>query len=116
MDLHRFWFTLRENGIDAILLATADYLGMVGAELEQARWLAIVERITMMLDTYFNQYETVVNPALYLNGHDMMEMLELEGGPIIGQLLALLREAQVTGDVSSVATARDFIKQQYDKL
>lgn len=116
LDLHRFWFTLGDNGIDAILLAVTDYLGMVGAELEQPEWLIIVERVIIMLDTYFNQYETVVDPVLYLNGNDIMEMLELEGSPLIGQLLTLLREAQVTGDVSSVENARDFIKRQYDAL
>lgn len=116
LDLHRFWFTLRENGIDAILLGVADYLGMVGAELEQSEWLVIVERVIIMIDTYFNQYETIVNPTLYLNGNDIMEMLGLEGSPMIGRLLTLLREAQVTGDISSIENARDFIKLQYDSL
>ena len=27
LDMHRFWFTLRDSGIDVILLALADYLG-----------------------------------------------------------------------------------------
>jgi len=114
LDLHRFWFIQKDNGIDAILLALADYLGMVGAELVQSEWLVIVERAIIMLDTYFNQYETVVDPSLFLNGNDIMDMLDLEGSPMIGQLLTLLREAQVTGDVVSVDDARDFIKQHYN--
>jgi poly(A) polymerase len=113
IDLHRFWFSLGESGIDAILLAVADHLGMVGAELEQSEWLVIVERVIIMLDTYFNQYETVVDPPLYLNGNNIMKLLEIEGSPMIGQLLTGLREAQVTGYITSVEDAHDFIKQQY---
>ena len=114
LDMHRFWFTLKDNGMDAILLALADYLGMVGAELVQSEWLVIVERIIIMFDIYFNQYETVVDPSLFLNGTDIMDVLDLEGSPMIGQFLTLLREAQVTGDVNSVEQARDFIKQHYN--
>lgn len=114
LALHRFWFKLGENGIDTILLATADYLGMVGAELEQAIWLEYVERVTILLDTYFNHYDTVVNPPLYLNGNEIMELLDVSGGPVVGHLLTMLREAQVTGDVTSSAEARDFIKNEFD--
>ena len=89
---------------------------MVGAELVQSEWLVIVERIIILIDTYYNHYEILVDPKLYLNGTDIMEMLELDGSPIIGQLLTQLREAQVTGDVTSVEDARDFIKLQYDLL
>jgi len=53
---------------------------------------------------------------LYLNGNDMMDMLELDGSPIIGKLITALREAQVTGEVLSEEDARDFIRQQYDLL
>ena len=116
LDIHRFWFTLRDSGIDAVLLAVSDHLGMVGAELVQSEWLVIVERVIILLDTYFNEYEAVVDPKLYLNGTDIIDMLEIEGSPMIGQLLTQLREALVTGDVDSVEDARDFIKTQYHLL
>lgn len=116
LDLHRFWYSLGENGIDAVLLAVADYLGTVGAELEQSEWLGIVERTTIILDAYFSKYETIVNPVLYLNGHDLMDLLELKGGPIIGQILTALREAQVIGDVTSVESAHQFVQQQHSLL
>lgn len=112
LELHRFWYSLRDDGIDAILLAVADYLGTVGAELEQLEWLSFVERVTILLDTYFNKYDTVVNPILYLDGNDIMGMLDEKGSPKIGKLLTVLREAQATGEVKSVEAAREFVQQQ----
>jgi len=116
LELHRFWYPLGASGIDAILLAVADYLGIYGAELGQSEWLALVERVIILLDTYFNKYDEIVSPELLLNGNDMMSLLDVEGGPIIGELLTKLREAQVTGNVNSLEEARDFIQREYNQL
>jgi hypothetical protein len=116
LELHRFWYPLQEKGIDAILLAIADYLGTYGAELEQADWLVIVERVTILLDTYFNRFDDVVSPALLLDGHDVMEMLEIRGGPQVGKLLTALREAQVVGDITTVEDARAFVLACYQDM
>ena len=113
LERHRFWRALGENGIDAILLAAADFLGIYGAELEQEMWLERVEAATVMLDAYCNHYETLVNPKLLLNGKDIMELLDLKTSPAIGRLMTALREAQVVGDVHSVAEARAFIRSQF---
>ena len=116
LDRHRFWYKLGESGVDAILLATADFLGIYGAELEQKLWLERIEAAAVMLDTYHNQYETLVNPKLLLNGNDIMELLDIDAGPVVGRLLKALREAQVTGDVGSVGEARDFVQRQFKAL
>lgn len=116
LALHRFWYPLQERGIDAILLAVADYLGTYGAELEQSEWLKIVERVTILLDTYFIKFDQIVSPTMLLNGNDLMTLLDIQGGPIIGDLLTNLREAQVTGEITTVEDARDFVRDQYQQL
>ncbi len=116
LERHRFWYRLGESGIDAILLAAADFLGIYGAELEQKAWLEWVEAAVILLDVHFNHYETLVNPKLLLNGDDMMKLLDIETGPAIGRLLTALREAQVTGDVETVSQARDFVMGQFKAL
>jgi len=116
LDLHRFWYSLGEGGIDATLLAVADYLGTYGAELEQLSWLQLVERVTILLDTYFNHYKDIVDPDMLLNGNDVMDILGLQGSPVVGEILTQLREAQVTGDVGSIEDARDFIQHTYDAI
>lgn len=116
LDLHRFWYDLGENGIDACLFVLADYLGMVATELEQGEWLILVERVTILLDTYFNHHDTIVNPPLFLNGNDLMTLLNINGGRVIGTLLTRLREAQVTHQVETVDAAEAFIQSQYQEL
>ena len=110
---HRFWFRLGETGIDAILLAAADYLATQGVALLQADWLAFVDIATDLLDTWFNHYEEIVDPPLLLNGDDIMTLLKIERGPVIGQLITALREAQAIGDVRSVSDAREFVQSRH---
>lgn len=101
LDVHRFWYPIKESGIDAILLGLADYLATYGNELNQDAWLIQVERALMLLFAYYVQPDTVISPVPLLNGNELMEEFSLEGGPIIGELLTHLREAQVVGDVST---------------
>lgn len=114
LALHRFWFTLGDMGIDAILLGLADYLATVGNELKQDDWLIIVERAVILFDTYYNKFDTVVSPPLYVNGNDLIQELSLDGGRIIGDLLTHIREAQVFGQVTNrddaLATARQYLQ------
>ena len=110
---HRFWFRLGETGIDAILLAAADYLATQGVALLQADWLAFVDIATDLLDTWFNHYDEIVDPLLLLDGDDIMKLLKIDRGPVIGRLITALREAQVIGVVKSVSDAREFVQSRH---
>ena len=109
LDVHRFWYQLGKSGIDAILLGAAIVLGGARSELKQADWLQFVERATILLDAYFNRHDSVVNPALLLDGNDVQELLGIGRGRRIGRILTRLREAQVAADVTSLAEAREFV-------
>ena len=87
----------------------AGELAKHGAKLDQSYWLQVVENVTIALDTYYNHHERVVNPALFLKGSDVMHLLAIDEGPMVGKLLVALREAQVLGDVTSIEAARGFI-------
>ena len=116
LERHRFWYALGESGIDAVLLAAASYLGTIGAELDHQDWLAMVERIIVLLDAWFNRRETLVYPEMLLNGSDIMDLLDIRSGPTIGELLTALREAQATGQVHSVTDARHLVRETFHKL
>ena len=113
LAMHRFWYTLDDIGIDAILMGMADYLATVGNELKQDDWLIMVERAVVLFDVYFNQYDTVVSPATITDGNDIMQALDIKGGRIIGDLLTHIREAQVLGDVTNrdeaIESARQYL-------
>ncbi len=116
LELHRFWFSLKEGGIDVILMSLARYLAATGSALKQQDWLGRVEAATNLLDVYFNQYDAIVDPPLLLDGNDVLTFLQLKPGPLIGKLLRGLREAQVTGEVRSAGEALDFIGRQFKCL
>lgn len=116
LELHRYWYQLEEGGVDALLLGLSHYLAMVNVELDQDVWLLVVERARTALEAYFKRHETVVSPPLVLDGSDLMEALDIRGGPIIGELLTLIREGQVTGAITSaedaLAAARAYLAEQ----
>jgi poly(A) polymerase len=113
LEMHRFWRNLGVAGVDVCLLALADYLGMVGIKIDQKPWVDLVERIRNILDAYYNRYDQVVAPPLLLDGKQLMENLSLKPGKRIGELLTLIREGQVTGDISTIdeglAAARAYL-------
>ena len=109
LERHRYWRDLGAGGLDAILLGAAAALAGQGAALDQGEWLALVEQITQLLEAWFNQRETVVNPKHLLDGNAVKRILGIKGGPQIGAALTALREAQVIGKVADVDAARAYV-------
>jgi len=114
LELHRYWYPLGIGGVDALLLGLAHYLAMVNVEFDQDVWLVMVERARLALDAYYQRYDEIVSPALLVDGSALMDALSLHGGPIIGELLTFIREAQVQGDITSeedaLVAARDYLQ------
>lgn len=112
LDQHRYWYKLMESGIDIILLDLAEYLATQGKYIDQQTWLALVENATNLLHVYFERYDEIVDPPLLLNGNDIQRQLRISPGPLIGDLMSALREAQATGEVRTTSEAKDFVASQ----
>lgn len=114
LELHRYWYSLEQGGIDALLLGLAHYLARVNVELDQDTWLVVVERARHALEAYFRRYDEVVSPELFVDGRVLMQELNIQGGPIVGELLTLIREGQVAGQVTNadaaLQLAREYLK------
>lgn len=110
---HRYWHTLGEAGIDAVLLALAEYLAGEGVSLGQAAWVLIIERARLLLEAFYERHSTVVAPEPLVDGHLLQKALKIKGGPLIGELLDMLREQQVLGQIftrdDAIATARAYV-------
>jgi len=117
LESHRFWYPLGDGGIGALFLGLSHYLASVNVELDQDVWLAVVERVRLAFETYFQRYEEVISPKLFVDGSALMEELDLPGSPLIGELLTIIREAQATGQITSAedafAAAKKYLEQQY---
>lgn len=108
--MYRFWRDTGPAGVDVCLLALADYLATYGVMLDQNAWLAYVEMIQRLLNRYFLEYESAVAPPPLLTGHHLIREFRLEPGPRIGEILELLREAQIAGEVSSYEEALNWVQ------
>jgi tRNA nucleotidyltransferase/poly(A) polymerase len=101
LDMHYYWRQLGATGIDLCLLALAQQLQTYDSVIHQEDWLRRVEHVRLLLDAYFEHFTEVVEPPQLVDGNELMELLSLKPGPIIGRLLDRLREAQVTGEVTT---------------
>lgn len=104
-SIHRFWRQVGEAGVDIGLMALASHLAAAGTALNQDVWLALVERVQILLRAYFEQADQFIHPVPLVDGNFLMRQLHLKGGPIIGELLAYLLEEQAVGALDSANSA-----------
>lgn len=98
--IYRFFKDTNGAGPDVLLHMLCDYMAMRGPWLDTERWNSHVAWIDGMLTQFYDVPETV-RPERLINGRDLMEALGLTPGPIIGDLLEAIREAQASGEVDT---------------
>lgn len=106
--VYRFWRDTGPAGVDIVLLALADLIGIYGHTLPQDVLQKHLDIARTMLEAYWETPQQVT-PDLLLNGSEMMDVFQLEPGPKIGELLEVLREAQAVGDVETREQAIRFL-------
>ncbi len=99
--IFRFYRDVGDAAVDTLYLAMADVLAARGPDLSPERWANYARMIAAVLESGAEQPgNRNGNPPL-INGHDLMDALNLPPGPRIGSLLARLREAEAVGEISS---------------
>jgi tRNA nucleotidyltransferase/poly(A) polymerase len=118
--LYRYWNRTEGAGIDVCILTLADYLGVYGPTRVLQDWILHLQMVGALLDGYFNQRNTVVSPPPLVSGHDLMDMLSLPPGPLIGRLLSRIGEAQASGEIENreqaIALARNLLDAPPDEV
>jgi poly(A) polymerase len=108
--IYRFWRDTGPAGVDVCLLALADYLATHGAQLDTQAWISYVEMVQTLLERYYLYRDTAVSPPALVNGQQLLDHFHLEPGPLIGELLEQIREAQVAGELSTPEEALEWIQ------
>ena len=98
--IYRYFRDLGDEAIDTLYLNLADYLAARGPMLDIEEWRAHLVLVRHVLYTGTREQGPERMPRL-VTGHDLMEALRLEPGPVVGELLEGVREAQVAGRVVS---------------
>ncbi|MCL4529631.1 MAG: HD domain-containing protein [Chloroflexi bacterium] len=99
--IYHFFRDSGEGGVDLVLLGLADLRGTRGHTLTQETWAAALDIARLLLENFWERPEETVAPPRLVNGLDVINEYKLEQGPVVGQVLEAIREAQATGKVST---------------
>jgi poly(A) polymerase/tRNA nucleotidyltransferase (CCA-adding enzyme) len=99
---HRFLRRYGVAGLDGAVLAAVAQAAV--AQAASSRDASVVAgKVTTLLDAWYAHHAQIVAPPLLLDGTDMITLLHVAPGPLIGRLLDALCEDQVMG----LASTRD---------
>ncbi len=101
--------------IDVILLAMADRLSARGEKVSQKMIDDNINNLKTLLNNYFTIRKDIKPLEKLLDGRDIMELLNIEQGPLLGVIINELKEAQISGDVNTKLEAKNFILNKYKK-
>ena len=113
--IFRFFRDVGEDGPACLLMWWADRLATRGPashldQIDQQR-----ARLEELLGAYFFKPEEAIRPPRLLDGRQLMEALGLAPGPVVGDLLQAIEEAQAEGrlhdQIEALAFAREMLKQ-----
>ncbi len=98
--IRRYFVDLGHTGIYVALFSLADHLATQGPQPLTASWERHVSVVRLLLTSYIRERESILPPQL-VGAEELMRRLKLEPGPIVGQLLEQLAEAQADGLIHS---------------
>ncbi len=112
---YRIFRDLGKEGIDLVLLSIANTAGM-GPVDPFDRFRAQSDDLGKILESgwellrYYYEDFSLRPYGPFLNGKEIMKTLRLPQGPMVGRILGLLKEAEISGRVCSREEALEFIK------
>src|SRR6266540_190356 len=112
--VYRFFRDTGEAGIDTLFLSLADHVATVGPRVDLEGWRRHVAVVDYLLRTRLHEPE-VVHPPKLVDGDDLMSDLGLSPGPLIGELLEIVREAQAAGEVATRAEALELARRHLEE-
>lgn len=112
--VYRYFRDSGDAGVDILFLALADYLATNGPRLDAEEWQQHNRLINYILLEHLRQ-EAKVLPVKLIDGHDLMLIFNLRPGPLIGELLTEVREAQMAGELSTREEAIELVRKELEK-
>jgi tRNA nucleotidyltransferase/poly(A) polymerase len=108
--IYRFFRDTGPAGVDICLLSLADMLATHGTTLKQEAWSHHLDVIRSLLEAWWEHPQEQVAPVGLMNGDDLMRELNLQPGPLIGELLEAIREAQASGEIDTYEAALELAR------
>jgi len=112
--IYRYFRDTEDAGIDVLFLALADYLATHGPRLDVEEWQQHNHLMDYILTEHFKQQAEAL-PVKLIDGHDLMDAFGLNPGPLVGELLTEVREAQASGEVGTREEALALARKELEK-
>ena len=107
LGAHRYFRDCGASGIEAALL----YLAISLSESPtQDRWEMQVNIARKLFKAWFELHDLIVAPPQLVRGDKLAAALNLQPGPIIGELLAAIAEEQVEARITTESEALEFAR------
>ena len=112
LAIYRTFRAFGADGVDGAILALAIQHAWPGTGVNSRSWSALMQRVARLLNAWFVDYDTLVNPPQLVSGREVIHALHLNPGPRVGELLERVREAQVQGLVHTHQEAMAYLHAQ----
>lgn len=113
--IRRFYKSINDELPELMLLTFADMGATRGAGFMGESRQILEKSLVGLLAGYPAYKEEAARMQRLLNGRELMVLLDLKPGPVVGELLAALEDAQVVREVSNRTEAEEFVKRLYEK-
>lgn len=100
--------------IDVIILAMADRLSARGEKITDEIVSKNINGLTKLLNDYLELRKDIKPLEKLLDGRDIMEILKIKQGPKLGEIINALKEAQISGNVTTKEEAINFVTKYHN--
>jgi len=107
-DIYRFFRASGPEALGILLIASADMSAARGTAADPARDSEFIHMCKELFEYYFKEYYPAVNTPELVKGRDLMAFFQMKPGPLMGELLREIREAQLEGKLRTRQEAMDF--------
>ncbi len=107
--VHRFFRDTGDAGVDTLFLSLADHLATSGPRVTLDGWRRHVAVVSYILATSLDQPASTASVKL-IGGDDLMTEFGLEAGPLVGELLEVIAEAQGAGEITTKDEALEIVR------
>jgi len=105
----RYYRKSGDNAIDNIIIAQADRLSARGPEITERIVRENIDSLNSLMNFCIEAKKTLKPLQKLLDGNEVCSLLSIKPSPVLGKILDLLHEAQISGDVTTKKEAVKFV-------
>ena len=105
----RFYRKMDGCVIDVIFLAKADRLSAQGIQVTKEMTENNINALNNLLNNYLKIKKEIKPLPKLLDGKEIMDILKIEQGPKLGKIIKILKEEQLSGNITTKEDAISYI-------